>query len=196
MKKIFGALWYYFWGHIFAIFLYKKRYYYGKWFKGRFHGLFAPGWKWICNDALGHRFNPKVPWPCSPHVTVGDWTKVHFHPDDLNNFQVNGSYFQTWDNAHIYIGGGTFIAQNVCLITANHDLYDPSKRGIAKDIKIGNKCWIGANSVILPGVELGNHTVVGAGSIVTKSFKDGYCVIAGNPAKIIKNLDSSLCNDK
>lgn len=42
------------------------------------------------------------------------------------------------------------------------------------------------NSVILPGVVLGEHTVVGAGSIVTKSFSEGYCVIAGNPAKIIK----------
>ena len=44
------------------------------------------------------------------------------------------------------------------------------------------------NSVILPGVVLGEHTVVGAGSIVTKSFPEGYCVIAGNPAKIIRKI--------
>jgi acetyltransferase-like isoleucine patch superfamily enzyme len=45
------------------------------------------------------------------------------------------------------------------------------------------------NSVIHPGDKLGPHTTVGAGSIVTKSFEDGYCVIAGNPAKLIKKLD-------
>ena len=52
------------------------------------------------------------------------------------------------------------------------------------------------NSVILPGVVLGDHTVVGAGSIVTKSFEDGYCVIAGNPAKVIRTLDKEKFNEK
>lgn len=45
------------------------------------------------------------------------------------------------------------------------------------------------NSLILPGVKLGDHTVVGGGSVVTKSFPDGYCVIAGNPAKKIKDIN-------
>jgi acetyltransferase-like isoleucine patch superfamily enzyme len=47
------------------------------------------------------------------------------------------------------------------------------------------------NAVILPGVTLGDHTIVGAGSVVTKSFENGNCVIAGNPAKIIKNLEGA-----
>ena len=46
------------------------------------------------------------------------------------------------------------------------------------------------NSVILPGVTLGDHTIVGAGSVVTKSFPDGDCVIAGNPARMIRRLNS------
>ena len=48
-------------------------------------------------------------------------------------------------------------------------------------------------SIILPGVVLGDYTIVGAGSVVTKSFKDGYCVIGGNPAKIIKRLNFEDC---
>ncbi|MBS7109518.1 MAG: hypothetical protein KH076_09760 [Streptococcus sp.] len=47
------------------------------------------------------------------------------------------------------------------------------------------------NSVILPGVILGDHTIVGAGAVVTHSFPDGYCIIGGNPARIIKALDIS-----
>ena len=49
------------------------------------------------------------------------------------------------------------------------------------------------NSVILPNVILGDFTIVGAGSVVTKSFRDGYCIIAGNPAKIIKKLNKEDC---
>ena len=48
------------------------------------------------------------------------------------------------------------------------------------------------NSVILPGVVLGEKTIVGAGSVVTKSFLEGYCVIAGNPAKKIKDLNKNI----
>lgn len=195
IKKTLGCLWYYLWGHFFAFFYYKKKYYYGKWFKGKCHGLFAPGWKWICIDTFKRKYNPKVPWPCSPFISIGNWKNIHFHPDDINNFQVRGIYYQTWGDADIFIGEGTYIAQNVCLITQNHNLYNPEKRGVAKDIKLGKKCWIGANAVILPGVILGDHTVVGAGSIVTKSFPDGHCVIVGNPAKKIKDLETELCEN-
>ena len=49
-------------------------------------------------------------------------------------------------------------------------------------------CWIGMNSVILPGVVLGDSTIVGAGSVVTKSFVEGRQVIVGSPARVVKKL--------
>ena len=61
-----------------------------------------------------------------------------------------------------------------------------SKIVFTSPIKIGRHCWLGAQSVLLPQVVLGDYTIVGAGAVVTKSFEEGYCVIAGNPAKIIK----------
>lgn len=60
---------------------------------------------------------------------------------------------------------------------------------VPKEVRIDDYCWIGMNVVIMPGVHLGPRTVVGAGSVVTKSFPDGYCVIGGNPARLIKELD-------
>ena len=74
------------------------------------------------------------------------------------------------------------------------DINDLSKHQNGKDVVISEDCWIGMNSVILPGVVLGKHTIVGAGSIVTKSF-DGNCVIAGNPAKKIKDLERKKYNE-
>jgi bifunctional N-acetylglucosamine-1-phosphate-uridyltransferase/glucosamine-1-phosphate-acetyltransferase GlmU-like protein len=47
------------------------------------------------------------------------------------------------------------------------------------------------NSIVLPGVTLGPRTIVGAGSVVTKPFPEGNCIIAGNPARVIKNLNES-----
>lgn len=149
----------------------------------------SKGWKWLYHafwDQKIRGINRHCPWPCSPGILFSDGRNIDFDVNDLNNFFSNGIYFQ--DIGKIVIGSGTFIGPNVGLITENHDIVDPAKRGGVKSVIIGEKCWIGMNSVILPGVELGDHTVVGAGSIVTKSFPEGYCVIAGNPARIIKNI--------
>ena len=51
-------------------------------------------------------------------------------------------------------------------------------------IEIGNNCFIGNKSIIMPGVKIGNNCVVGTGSVVTKSIPDN-CIVAGNPAKYI-----------
>lgn len=93
----------------------------------------------------------------------------------------------------ISIGNYTNIGPNVGILSANHDLVDNSKHTKAPPISIGSFCWIGMNAVILPGVELGDFTIVGAGAIVTKSFPQGYCVLGGNPATIIKQLDEDAC---
>lgn len=58
----------------------------------------------------------------------------------------------------------------------------------SKEIKIGKNCFIGCNSIILKGTILGNGCVVGAGAVVCGKYEDN-CVIAGNPARVIKRLD-------
>ena len=58
--------------------------------------------------------------------------------------------------------------------------YDDHKKTI-----IGNDVWIGAGAIVLSGVTIGNGAVIGAGAIVTKSVTD-YAIVAGTPAKVIK----------
>lgn len=160
--------------------------------RGRHFESSYAGWSWVLRSLLWQEllgFNRHIPWPVSPFVRISSAQNIEFHPDDLNNFQGFGCYFQNF-SAKIVIGRGTYIAPNVGIITANHDTLDPEIHQQGRDVIIGEKCWIGMNSVILPGVVLGDHTVVGAGSVVTKSFPEGYAVIAGVPARVIRRMRS------
>lgn len=173
-----------------SFFFYNRKYLKGKYFKGRCFGIMSIGWTWVLNDIRTRLFlgaNRGIPFPTSHMNSFINFKNVIFDVDDLNNFQGSGKYFQTIGNGKIVIGKGTWIANNVGIITTNHNISNLNEHLQAKDVIIGENCWIGMNSVILPGVELGRNTVVGAGSIVTKSFKEGNCTIVGNPAKIIKN---------
>lgn len=62
---------------------------------------------------------------------------------------------------------------------------------ISKPTSIGDNVWVGENVSILMGARVGNGSIVGANSVVNKTFPD-YCIIAGAPARIIKQYDFSL----
>jgi acetyltransferase-like isoleucine patch superfamily enzyme len=95
----------------------------------------------------------------------------------------------------ISVGKKCLVSFNVTLADHDHEVFNPEvspmDAGITegKEIIIEDDCFIGAHSFILKGVRLGRHSVVGANSVVTKSFPD-FSVIAGSPAKLIKNLKS------
>ncbi len=163
--------------------LYDRAYLTGRWFTDT-----TKGWRWCWKNVWSQKvlgFNRKVPFPVAPGNRVGNAAHIRFSPNDLNNFQNMGCYFQAYEG-HITIGEGTWIAPGVGLITANHDPTAPDRHLPAKDIVLGEHCWIGMNAVILPGVTLGAYTTVGAGAVVTKSFPQGHCVLVGNPAHIIR----------
>ena len=54
-------------------------------------------------------------------------------------------------------------------------------------VHIGNNCWIGAGSIILPGVTIGDNTVIGAGSVVTKDIPANV-VAVGNPCRVLREI--------
>jgi acetyltransferase-like isoleucine patch superfamily enzyme len=159
--------------------------------RGRFFEGDTQGWKWALKCLLTQRllwFNRHVPWPTGPFMQVGDPSGIEFHPDDLNNFQTFGVYFSNPNGGRIVLGRGSYLSPNVGLITTNHVLENLDRFDAPRDIVIGERCWVGMNAVILPGVVLGDRTIVAAGAIVTKSFPAGYCVVGGVPARVLKEL--------
>jgi acetyltransferase-like isoleucine patch superfamily enzyme len=79
----------------------------------------------------------------------------------------------------IHIGSHTYIAFGAAILS--HDM----TRALKTDTRIGSHCFIGARSIILPGVTIGDHSIVAAGAIVTKSVPPN-CIVAGNPATIMR----------
>lgn len=78
----------------------------------------------------------------------------------------------------ISIGRSTAIALH-CIVSSVRD------DGSTAPVRIGSRCFIGAGSLILPGVTIGDGTVVAAGSVVARDLP-GDCIASGNPARIVR----------
>lgn len=130
------------------------------------------------------------------NVKIAKRCSVFGGPDNLIEIG-DGSYIgmNTLLNgfsAKLIIGKRVSIAQNVNIMTdsgpnASEKMQEffPIEK---KETIIGDDCWIGTGSIIMPGVKLGKMCVVAANSFVSTSFPE-FSVIGGNPAKFIKKLE-------
>jgi acetyltransferase-like isoleucine patch superfamily enzyme len=106
-----------------------------------------------------------------------------------NVFFNTGCSFQ--DRGGISVGNGSMLGMNVTIATLNHGLSSESRNTTyPSPVKIGENVWIGSNATILPGVTIGDNSVVAAGAVVTKDVPESS-VVAGVPAKVIKEIDKS-----
>jgi acetyltransferase-like isoleucine patch superfamily enzyme len=80
---------------------------------------------------------------------------------------------------HIYVSNHRY---DITDIPIKHQGHYP-----VKPVRVCRGAWLGANVIILPGVTIGQNSVVGAGAIVTEDVEP-FTVVAGNPARLIKNL--------
>lgn len=82
----------------------------------------------------------------------------------------------------VHIGARTYLAFEACLLT--HD----RTRGLYLHTRIGENCFLGARSLVLPGVTVGNNCIVAAGAIVTQDVPP-FSIVAGNPARVLRRCD-------
>lgn len=96
---------------------------------------------------------------------------------------------------HITIGDNVILAPRVHILAhdSSFGLYTGKTR--AANVMIGNDVFVGAGSIILPGVHIGSRVIIGAGSIVTKDIP-ANSVAAGNPARVICDIDAYLEKEK
>lgn len=131
----------------------------------------------FCGDDLHLFGTPEISY-CNK-LRIGDNCRLN------SNVYINA-------RSGVTIGNDVTLSNGVKLISTGYDIEHWMNTGEKVHIDnapiyIGNHCWVGANAVILPGVNItGEYVVIGAGAVVTKDITENKVVVAGVPAKIIK----------
>ena len=112
-----------------------------------------------------------------------------------NFCRMNGVIIDASHCYHITIGDNVTLAPRVHVLAHDASTWQFLGKTRAANVVIGNEAFVGAGSIILPGVTIGNRVVIGAGSVVTKDIPDNS-VAVGNPAKVISSLDAYLEKEK
>jgi acetyltransferase-like isoleucine patch superfamily enzyme len=89
----------------------------------------------------------------------------------------------------IDVGDNCMMASNAYITDSDwHDIYNRITLGKTAPVTIKNNVWIGDSAIVCKGVTIGENSIIGAGAVVVDSVP-ANCVAAGNPAKIVKQLD-------
>ncbi len=138
------------------------------------------------------------------HIVFGEKTYANMADlctEDDNNCITIGDKTSLCGKIHLAAIEGTAIRIGInCLFSSeivfrtgdSHSVLDMSGNRInpSKDIQIGDHVWIGHRVLIGKGVQIGSDNIIGTGAVVTKSISDNNSVIAGVPAKVVKeNID-------
>lgn len=98
--------------------------------------------------------------------------------DQTAQFSLSAKFDKTFPRG-VHIGPESYVAFGAAILT--HDRV----RGLYLHTRIGRRCFIGARSLILPGITVGDESIVAAGSVVTKDVP-ARTIVAGNPARVIR----------
>ncbi|ELC8443968.1 sugar O-acetyltransferase [Clostridium perfringens] len=113
---------------------------------------------------------------------------VHFGNNVYANFNLT-----MVDDCDIFVGNNVLFGPNVTVSAGTHPIHPELRSKQAQynvSIYIGNNVWVGASSVILPGVHIGDNSVIGAGSVVTKDIPANV-VAVGNPCRVLREINEN-----
>ena len=123
------------------------------------------------NVIIKPNVNIKYPWKLQlgNHVWIGE-----------------GAWIDNLDS--VIIGDHCCVSQGALLICGNHDYTKITFDLVVKPIVLEDGVWIGAKSVVCPGVVVGTHAILTAGSTISKDMQ-AYSIYRGNPAEKVKSRD-------
>lgn len=138
-------------------------------------------------------------------IVIGDncsavYSQFHIEQDGNEIMIGAGTTMHGRGHQAIHIAadeGSRIIIQEDCMLahstqirsTDSHSIVDMEGNRLnpAKDIIIGAHCWIGLQCIILKGTQIPDHCVVAAGAVCSKAYTETNCVLAGNPARVVKH---------
>lgn len=116
------------------------------------------------------------------YVNIGRFTRIG------KNVYIN-HLCSMLDMGTITIGDDVLIGPKVNILTEEHPVKPAERKALmVRPVVIKNGAWIGAGATILPGVTVGENSIVAAGALVNRDVPD-YTIVAGVPAKVIKEID-------
>ena len=131
------------------------------------------------NCEIGERF--KI-WSSYRQTLIVGWGRIRIGDDVFVN---SGSVI--FATCEIVIEDGVAIS-NECYICDSNSHGIAGADPVEAPVRIRAGSWVGARSMILPGVTLGSRVMVAAGSVVTRDVPDD-CLVAGNPARVVRKLE-------
>jgi acetyltransferase-like isoleucine patch superfamily enzyme len=161
-------------------------------------------------DSLGSHYQIMKPWHLkvhganicigrSPHIICARDRRVTLttwqYKEDSGNIDI-GDYCLLCPGVRldsaigIKVGSNTMFASSAYVTDADwHDIYDRSRPiGNRAPVVLGDNVWIGDSAIVCKGVTIGENSVIGAGAVVASDIPANV-IAAGNPARIIKELD-------
>lgn len=103
---------------------------------------------------------------------------------------VEGAYLLVDEAASIDIGRDCMLSTDILIRTGDKhsilDMHSGQRLNPSRDVRIGDRVWIGRGVQVLKGTVLHPESVVGACSVVSRAFDEGNCVVAGVPARVVK----------
>jgi len=113
------------------------------------------------------------------HLTIGPGTSINVE-----------CFFDCL--AKVTFGSGVMVGMGVTIVTSDHPIGPdgrPSGEPVGREVVIGDRAWLGARSMILPGVTVGEGAIVSAGSVVTRDCRE-FGIYAGVPARLVGHVNT------